>query len=122
MNDRSNAICGSSQRSDGVLEGEPNLQNLAIVLLDLSAELFQLLLLALPSLRVVGGAAVVGELEDLELVVLVTGDVAFLLQALNLASSDLQAVSGDAGSLLLQEPGLGLLEIYFGFHHNALLG
>ena len=118
MNDRSNAIVGGSQRSDRVLEGEPNLQDLTVVLLDLSAELFELLLLTLPSLRVISGAAMVGKLEDFELVILVTGDVAFLLKALNLASRDLKAVVCDARCLLLQEPGLGLFE-FFSFNHDA---
>ena len=116
MNDRSNAIVGGFQRSDRVLEGEPDLQNLTVVLLDLSAELFELLLLALPSLRVISCASMVGKLEDLELVILITGDVALLLEALNLASRDLKAVVGDARSLLLQEPGLGLLK-FFSFNH-----
>ena len=79
------------------------------------------MLLALSSLRVVVSVAVVRQLENLELVILVAGNVALLLQALNLASSDLQAVVGDARCLLLQESSLRLLK-FFGVHHLRGLG
>ena len=67
-------------------------------------------------MRVVVGIAVVGELEDLELIILITGDIALLLEALNLAGRNLEAVVGDAWCLLLQEPSLSLLE-FLSFNH-----
>ena len=86
--------------SDGVLESESNLEDLLIEEFDLLAQLGKLLVFALSAGGVIVFAAVVRQLKDLELVVVVASDLSLLLQALDLARTHLEAVRRDAGLLL----------------------
>jgi len=91
--------------SEGVFEGKSDLENLGVEHFDLLAELKEMGVFLLSTSGVLV-LAVVGELVDLQTVVLVLGHLSLFLEALDLAGADLETVRGHAGRCLC---GCGLI-------------
>ena len=86
-----------SIRSDRVLKSESDFENLSVVGFDESSKFFQLLVFLLSTSGILL-LAVVGELVDLEGVVHILGILSLSLEALDLAGTYLETISGHAHS------------------------